>query len=158
MDQPAQESPGGDDDRCCGQLAAIAHADAGNAAITDDQFVRLAFDHAEVGGLVDGGLHRGGIELTVGLGARTSHRRTLAPVEHAKLDTRSIGDAAHQPVECVDLADQMALAEPADRRIARHRADGCKTMGHQRRCRTHARGCRRSFAAGVAPANDDDVK
>ena len=38
-------------------------------------------------------------------------------------------DAAHQPVERIDLADQMALAEPADRRIARHGADGCEADG-----------------------------
>ena len=106
----------------------------------------------------DGGLHRRGIELAVGLGARTPHRRTLAAIEHAKLNAGGIGDPAHQPVQRIDLADQMALAEPTDRRIAGHRADGRKAMGHQRRLGAHARGGARGFAAGVASADDDNVE
>jgi hypothetical protein len=39
------------------------------------------------------------------------------------VDCRGIGRARHQPVEGVDLAHEMALAEAADRRIAAHRAD-----------------------------------
>ena len=52
----------------------------------------------------------------------------------------------------------MALAEPADRRIARHRADGRKPMRDQRRARAHARSRRRGFAAGMAATDDDDIK
>ena len=124
----------------------------------DNELVRLALDHAEIGGLADGGLHRRGIELAVGLGTRTPHGRTLAAVEHAELDARRIGHPAHQPVERIDLADQMALAETADGGIAGHRADGRKAMGHQRRPRTHARRRARGLAAGVAAADDDDVE
>ena len=59
----------------------------------------------------------------VGLDARPAHRGALAGVEHAIVDRRMVGGAGDQAVEGVDLAHQMALAEPADRRIARHRAD-----------------------------------
>jgi hypothetical protein len=52
----------------------------------------------------------------------------------------------------------MALAEPADRRIARHRPDGRESMSNQCRPRTHAGGGGRGFAAGVASADDDDVE
>ena len=92
------------------------------------------------GGLADRALHRRGVELAVGLRARPAHRRALAAVEHAKLDAAAVGDAAHQPVERVDLAHQMALAEPADRRIAGHRADGREAVRDQRR---RARPCAR---------------
>ena len=51
MDQPAQKGAGGDDDGAGGELAAIAQPNAGDAAVRDDQLVRLAFDHAEIGGL-----------------------------------------------------------------------------------------------------------
>ena len=87
-----------------------------------------------------------------------AHRRTLAAVEDAELDAAAIGDAAHQAVQRVDLAHQMALAEPADRRIAGHRADGREAMGHQRGLRAHAGGRGRGFAAGVAAADHDDVE
>ena len=82
----------------------------------------------------------------------------LAAVEHAELDAAGVRHAAHQAVERIDLAHQMALAEPADRRIAGHRADGGEPMRDQRGARAHARGRRRGFAAGVAAADHDDVE
>ena len=69
-----------------------------------------------------------------------------------------VGHPAHQPVERVDLAHQMALAEPTDRRIARHRADGREPVRDQRGSRAHARGRGRGLAAGVPAANDDDIE
>ena len=70
-----------------------------------------------------------GVELAVGLSPRPAHRRTLAAIEHSKLDAAGIGDPAHQAIQRIDLADQMALAETADGGIAGHRANGGKTVG-----------------------------
>ena len=109
-------------------------------------------------GLPDRGLHRGGIELPVGLGARTADRRALAAIEHAKLDAAGIGDPAHQTIQRVDLADQMALAETADGGIAGHRADGGETVRHQSGRRAHPGRRSRGLTAGVAAANHDDVE
>ena len=103
-------------------------------------------------------LHGGGIELAVGLGAGPAHRRTLAPVQDAELDAALVGDPAHQAVQSIDFADQMALAEAADGRIAGHRADRRESMGQQRGLRAHARGRGRGLAAGVAAADHDDVE
>ena len=66
--------------------------------------------------------------------------------------------AAHQAVERIDLADEMPLPQPADRRVARHRADGRKTMGDQRRPRAHARRRSRRLTAGMAAADHDDIE
>ena len=106
----------------------------------------------------DRGLHGLPIELAVGLGARAAHRRALAAVEHAELDAGGVGDAAHQAVERIDLAHQVALAEPADRRVAAHLADGRELVGDQRRRHAEARGGRRRLAAGVSAANNDDAE
>ena len=106
----------------------------------------------------DRGLHRGGIKLPIRLGARSPHGRTLAPIEHAKLNAAGVGDTPHQSVQRIDLPDQMALAKTPDRRIAGHRADGRKAMGHQRRLRAHARSGTGGLAASVAAADDDDVE
>ena len=106
----------------------------------------------------DRALHGGGVELAIGLGAGAAHRRALAAVQDAKLDAALVGDAAHQAVEGVDLADQMALAEPADRRIAGHRADGRESVRHQRGFGAHPGRRSRGFAAGVAAADDDNVE
>ena len=69
-----------------------------------------------------------------------------------------VGDPAHQAVQRVDLAHEMALAEPADGRIAGHLADGGEAVGDQRRARAHARRGGRGLAAGMAAADDDDVE
>ncbi len=44
MDQAAQEGPGGDDDSARGQLNTIGQTDPGDAAVRDNQVIRLAFD------------------------------------------------------------------------------------------------------------------
>ena len=130
MDQAAQESARRDDHGPGCEFAAIAQPDAGDAVIPDQQLIRLPFDHAEIGGLPDRGLHPRGVKFSVGLGARSANRRTLAAIEHAKLDAAGVGDPAHQTVQRIDLTDQMTLAETADRGIAGHRADSRKAMGH----------------------------
>ena len=98
------------------------------------------------------------IEFAVGLGgAARLYRRTLAAVEHAELDAGTVGDPTHQPVERIDLAHKMALAEPADRRIARHRPDGRETVRHQRGARTGGRRSARRLATGMSAADDDYI-
>ena len=69
-------------------------------------------------------LHGGAIEGAIGLGARTAHRRTFAPVEQTELNSRRIRDTAHQAIQRIDLAHQMAFADAADRGIAGHLAQG----------------------------------
>ena len=140
------------------ELAAVRELEAGDAAVANQQIVGLGLDHREVRGVADLLLHGGGVELAVGLRARAAHRRPLAAVEHAELDAAAVGDAAHQAVERIDLAHQMALAEAADRRIARHRADGGEAMRHQRGAGAHARGRGRGLAARMPAAHDDHVK
>src|SRR5262249_20181233 len=79
-------------------------------------------------------------------------------IEHAELDAPAIGHAAHQSVECVDLTDQVTLAETADRRIARHGADGRDFVGDECSRGTHARRRSRSLTAGMPAAHDDHIE
>src|SRR5579872_1662939 len=85
MNQPSQKCPGGDDDRVGRKFAAIRKFDSGDSPARLNELIRLPLDHGEIGGLADRGLHRGGIELPISLGARTADGRALAPVEHPKL-------------------------------------------------------------------------
>ncbi len=80
-------------------------------------------------------LHGMAVELAVGLGARPAHRRALAAVQDAELDAGAIDRPAHDAVERIDLAHQMALAEAADRRVARHLADRRALVRQQQRAR-----------------------
>ncbi len=158
MDQPAKKCPRRQHQSAGAYLAAIGEPDTHSFSTGLDQIVDLGLDHAEIRRLRDRPLHRRRVERPVGLRARSAHGGTLAPVEHAELDSRRVRDPAHEPVERVDLAHQVSLAEPADRRIARHGADGGEAMRDQRRARAEPRRGRGRFAARVPAADDDDVE
>ncbi len=105
-----------------------------------------------------GFLHRGRIELAIGLGAGSTNRRTFAPVQNAELDAALIGDPAHEAVQSIDFADQMTLSQAAYRGIAGHGTDGRKPVRDQRRPGPHAgrSGC--GLTTGVAAADHNDVE
>jgi hypothetical protein len=158
VDQAAQERAGGQHGGAAGKLPPIREPDSGHGAIGHHEIVDLAFDHGQIVGLADRPLHRLGVELAIGLRARAAHGWPLAAIEDAELDAALVGSAPHQAVERVDLAHEMALSEPADRRIAGHRPNGRKPVGHERRPCAHARGGRRGLAARVATPDHDDVE
>ena len=101
--------------------------------------------------------HRGLVQRAVGLAARGAHGRTLAGVERAPLDAGAIGATRHRAAQGVDLAHQVALADPADGRVAAHLADGLDVLGQQQHARAAARRGQRGLGAGVAAADHDDV-
>ena len=70
----------------------------------------------------------------------------------------AVDRAAHDPVERVDLAHQMPLAEPADRRVAGHLADRRRGDASAAASRAKPRRRGRRLAAGMAAADHDDVK
>ncbi len=158
MDQTAEKGAGGDDDGPCPKLPAIGQAQSGDPTIDHDQLVGLTFDDGQTLSRCNRGLHCGGIELPVGLGPRATHSGTLPAVQDTKLDAAGITDPAHQTIEGIDFADQMALAETADRGIAGHRTDGREAMSDQRGSRTHSGRRGSGFTAGVAAANHDDIE
>ena len=103
-------------------------------------------------------LHGSGVELSIGLRARPAHGRSLAPVEKPELDSGAIGDPAHDPVERIDLAHEMAFAEAADRRVAGHGADRVRPMRDQSGPRAHAGRGGGRLGAGVAAADHDHIE
>ena len=74
------------------------------------------------------------------------------------MNRRIIRRACNQTIKGVNLANQMALAKPANRRVARHGADLCFVERHQRDMATHPRRDSRCFGTSVASSNDNDVK
>ena len=99
-------------------------------------------------------IDRSGEAATIGLDPRSAHRAALAGVEHAAMNRCLVCRAGHNPAERVDLAHQMALADAADRRIARHAADVAAPEGDQRHTGAAARGGRGCFHAGVTGPDD----
>ena len=127
-------------------------------AILHEQILDRLRDDFKIGLRADGLLHMPAIELAVRLRARPLHGRPLGAVQHAELDARLVDHAAHQPVERIDLADEMPLAKTADRGIARHLADGFELMRDERRARAHARRRGGRLAARVPASHNDDVE
>ena len=126
------------------------------SGVVDEQVFDRGGLNGQIGLLGQRGLHGLSVKPAVALGARAAHGGPLGPVEQAELNARGIGHTAHQPVERIDFADQMALAESANRRIAGHFANGFDTVGQEQGTRAKARGRRRSLTARVpAPDNND---
>ena len=158
VDQPVQERAGGQHHGAGARCRPSADDHAANPAVLDDQVLDAALDDLEIGRGADRRLHGLAVELAVGLGARALHGRPLGAVEQPELDAGRVGHPAHQAVQGIDLAHQMALAEPADGRIAGHLADGREGMRDERGARAHARRRRRRLAAGVAAAHYDHIE
>ena len=158
MDEAAQEGAGGEDHGAGREAPPVAGDDAGDGAVLDDEVLDRGLDHLEARGRRDRRLHGLAIELAVGLGAGALHGGAFAAVQHPELDAGFVRHPAHQPVERVDLAHEMALAEAADGRIAGHFADCGKAVGDEGGPRAHPRRGRGRLAAGMAAADHDHIE
>ena len=159
MDHAAQESAGGQHDGPRSKRLPARQRHARDPPLpVQNEVLHRARAQRQAGLLLQQGLYRAAVEPAVRLGARPLHGRALAAVEHAKLDAGPVDGAAHDAVQRVDLAHQMALAEPADGRVAGHLADGVELVGDQQRPRPSPRRRRRRLAARMAAADHDDIE
>jgi hypothetical protein len=70
----------------------------------------------------------------------------------------TVGGAGNDPPKSINLADQMTLTHPADRRVTGHSAKVGSRKGRQRHTAAATRGSSRCFHAGVTRTNDQNVK
>jgi hypothetical protein len=73
------------------------------------------------------------------------------------LNSGFVNRSTHLAAEGVDLFDQMALANTANRGVTRHLADVVKIEGEHQGITAHTRGCQAGFDTGVPRANDDHI-
>ncbi len=97
------------------------------------------------------------VQHAIGLHARGAHRRTLAGVEYAELDTGTVGGLRHHPAEGIDFPYQVALADAADCRIAAHLSERVEVMGQQQGTCAQARRRQRGLGPGMATPDDNHV-
>ncbi len=135
----------GEDDTC--NLAAI-HSEIGSLPLYDREMLCLC-EHP---------LHFGKIDFTVCLRAGALHRRPLASVEQPELNARTVRDAPHDTVKRVDLANKMTLAQPSDRWIARHHADGGARQCDKRGLTAHPRSSMGCLSSCMATADNQHIK
>jgi hypothetical protein len=63
-------------------------------------------------------LHGFAVEQAICLSAGPANRRAFAPVEDLEVYPGKVGCSGHEPVEGIDLANEMSFSDPADGRIA----------------------------------------
>jgi len=132
--------------------------DTGDLLAFDQQIGSGLLEHSQIGLTLDQAAHCCLVQRPVGLATGGAHRRPLAVIEDAELDAGSVGSLGHHPTERVDFLDQMALADPANGRVAAHRAHRLDGVGQQQGVQPHSRGGHARLGAGVATADDDDIE
>ena len=157
MELAAEEGAGGEHHRPGRQLASVGKQQARHPPALEPQGARFALDHLQPRLPVDQVVDRLPVAAPVGLDPGPPHRGALAGVEHPIVDRGLVRGAGDQAVIRVDLADEMALAEPAHRRVARHRADLVAAEADQGHRGAEPRRRGRGLGAGMAAADDDDV-
>jgi hypothetical protein len=102
-------------------------------------------------------LHLLTIKLAILLRTKTMNRRAMTPIKNAELNARSIGNAPHDPVQRVNLAHEMSLAQASNCGITRHFSDRFDFMRQQERLRPDPRRCSRGFTPRMASSDHDDI-
>src|SRR6267143_610182 len=121
----AEESAGCDDDGARAEATSVFRLDPGDAraGLVEEQIRDHALRELEGRELLEQRAHRATIERPVALCARGPDGRALGAIQHAELNGRAIGGAAHDAAQSIDFADDGTLRDAADRRIATHLAD-----------------------------------
>src|SRR2546430_1637095 len=119
-----QEGPRRDHDRARREHSAVGCRDARRLRSLDYEAAHRALCQLEVREALKQRTNRAPVQRAIALGARRPHRWSLRAVEHAKLDRRAVGGAAHDTAERVELAHYGALRDAADGGIAAQLADG----------------------------------
>ena len=159
MNKAAEKSSGSQDDCTTGNFSSVGENNTADSfPIIEEKIGDLAFDNGQIFESGDLRLHRPAVQFTVSLGPRAAYGRPLPPVKHPKLDPRRIRNPAHQTVESIDFAHEMAFTQSANCRVARHRADRRKGMRHQGRLRPDSRRGARCLTAGMATSDNNDVE
>src|ERR1019366_6359265 len=157
MDEALEERAGREDDGPRFEDLADLRLDAAHRAIRDEQALDARLPDLQIGGSLEHALAARAIGGLVCLRATSANRGSLARVEEAELDSSLVGCQSHLAAERVDLADQMALADGADRGVAEQLDAIIANKREHQGARTHPGRGERGLDTGVAGADDDDV-
>ena len=158
MDLAGQEGAGREHHRRRIEAKAGIGDRATHGIALDDEIVDGGLEHSEVGLVLHHVADVAAIQRTIRLATRRPYGGALRCIQGAPLDAGGIRGLGHDPAERVDLLDQVALADAADRRVAAHRAHGLDVVAEQQRARAGARGRECGFGAGMAAADHDHVE
>ncbi len=154
MGQTVQERSGRYDHRAAGNAPSVHQMYPAYTPVLNDERGHFGLLDVKVRFALEDFLHAHPVLLLVALRARRPDGWPSARVQKAKLDADRVGDLPHHAAQRVDLAHQVTLRDPADRRIAGHLGDQIRVHRDHRRPHPEAGAGARGFAAGV-PSTDD---
>ena len=129
-----------------------------HSAVFDNQIVATLREQREIRLVFKEMADRLPVMRPVGLHARGAHRRAFGGVEDAELDAGPVRGNPHRPVKRIDLAHQMPLADPANRRVAAQRPERFQIVREQQGTRANARCRQRCLGTGMAATDHNNVE
>ena len=98
------------------------------------------------------------VKRLIGLRPGSPYGRAFFGIEQPELNPGIINRSTHLAAERVDLFNQVAFADSANGRIARHLADMIEIECQHESAASHACRGQTCFDSGMPGTNDDDVK
>ncbi|MDP9790131.1 hypothetical protein J2861_004143 [Agrobacterium tumefaciens] len=158
MNETTQESAARQHNGAARNPATVFHDNRRDPIIGHFNIESITLNNRQVFNRIDFTLHRLSIKPSIGLCARPANSGTLLAIEHAELDTRRIGNAAHQTVQRIDLTDEMPLAEAANSGVTGHHANRLALVGYKGGFCAMPCSCGCGFAARVTTTNYNDIE
>ncbi len=157
MGEAVQKSAGGNDDRPASDRPAIHQVNTAYAVILNNQGGHFSLLDVQVGFALEHFLHPDAVLLLIALSPGRPDGRSAAGIQKTKLDPDGIGYFTHHAAERVNLPDQMAFGDSTDGGIAGHLRDQVGVHRDHRGAEAQAGAGTRSFAAGMAAADNHNV-
>jgi hypothetical protein len=136
----------------------VRQQNASQPAISDKEIGRLTLLDTQSIAAADQILHGGAVKRPIGLCAGTSDGRSLAAVENPELDAGPVGRPPHEAIQGIDLANEVALPQSADGRVAGHLTDRREPVGEKNRVGAESGRGGSRLRARMPSSDDNNVR
>ena len=114
MEEAPHECPCGDDHAPCQKAKTNVRFCTHHPVTLDNEPGDIGLLQAEIGKILEDRLDPELIGFLIALSPRCADAGTFGSIEHSELNASGIGIETHEPPECVDLANHVALGQAPD--------------------------------------------
>ena len=158
MDPASQERSGRYHHCAAGEHPPLESDNSGNAVIFEDEPCDSSLNRLKILMLFDEGPDSPAVESPVALSAWRPDCRSLAPVQHAKLEGGHVSRSTHDPAERVHFAHYGSFRNSADRRIAGHLSDRFERARDKADASAQPCSRNRGFGSGMTGTDHDHIE
>jgi hypothetical protein len=155
--QAFEESPGGKH-HCPGRDRATIGDQSGYTAPLNQKVQGLPFGQHKAGRGFHDLAHALLVTVFISLGPRSPYGRAFPGVETAELNATGIYGPSHLTTKGINLADQVAFADAADGRVARHLSDAVTAQREHEGAETRTCRGQGGLNARMPGPNDDYIE